>query len=82
MRIKRTYKETSLKAGQETEIDEVTMRKIANQADTYQILGNGQRSLIGQSGSAEEVLKTLREGKTVETYFSRFRFAGQQALIS
>lgn len=73
MKIKRTFKDTSLRAGQEEIIDLEKFKVIEGQTDVY--LHRFGYTLISQSGVpryAATAVGELIKGQAVETFFSRF----------
>ncbi len=68
MKIKRTYKDTSLKHGHVEIIDDVKMCEIAKQTDIYDSTSG---ELISQSGEAP-ALMSLSANVKLETFFSKF----------
>lgn len=75
MRIKRTHKEESTKAGQVEFIDEKKAREIFNNTVTYDTTACPYGEIkIAAHGSGAPI-QELKNGRVVETFFSRFELA-------
>jgi hypothetical protein len=72
MKIKRVYKKTSLKFGQEEIIDEARMRVIIKQT-ALAFHGKGECDNVACGHCVESAMKRLEAGQVLDQFFSTFQ---------
>lgn len=81
MKIKRTYKEPSLKAGRVEYISETQARQIFNQTVTYNTTALPYGEVRIDANASDQPIAFLTKGKIVETFFSKFELVPEVVTV-